>query len=251
MSYSKRIARRTGFAALAVTMMGMCLVMSARADDIAASFSAASNPNGAWSYGSLLESGPTFTLFQFNNNGVFTGAGCPVLPNWSGATNGYPVVVANNTGSPESCISWTLPTDTLNMHPTNTPGLDSDVRWTAPASGTYLISGSYSALDFTTTHDSILVNGISAFSTDINFLLNKSTTFSLTETLTAGDTIDFAVNCCSGVDQNFNNDSTGLQGTITASAVATPEPATLALLGTGLAAISFLRRKRKSSLISE
>jgi hypothetical protein len=248
MNSFKRIALRTSLVALLAAALGTCLPMNASADDIAGSFSAASNPNGAWSYGSLLESGPTFTLFQFNNNGVFTGAGCPVLPNWSGATNGFPVVVANNTGSPESCITWTLPTDTLNMHPANIPGLDSDVRWTAPASGTYLIKGSYSALDSTTTHDSILVNGISAFSTDINYQLNKSTTFSLTETLTAGDTIDFAVNCCSGADQSFNNDSTGLQGTITASAVATPEPATLALLGTGLAAISLLRRKGKSGL---
>jgi hypothetical protein len=242
----KRIALGAGFVALAVTVMGTCLVMSAQADDIAASFSAASNPNGAWSYGSLLESGPTFTLFTFNNNAVFTLNGCTVLPNWSGATNGYPVVVANNTGSPESCISWTLPNDTLNMHPTNTPGLDSDVRWTAPASGTYLINGSYSALDSTTTHDSILVNGISAFSTDINYVSNKSTTFSLTETLTAGDTIDFAVNCCSGLDQNFNNDSTGLAGTIDLkSATATPEPSTSLLLVFGATPLLLLWIRRR------
>jgi hypothetical protein len=245
----KRIALRASLVALLAAAMGMFLPMNALADDIAASFSAVLNPNTPWSYGSLLESTSTFTLFTFNNNNVFTTNNCTVLPNWSGATDGFPVVVANNTASSKSCITWTLPTDTLNMHPTNTPGLDSDVRWTAPASGTYLINGKYSALDFTSTHDSILLNNASLFSTDINWLLNPSTTFSLTETLAAGDTIDFAVNCCSPGDGDYNNDSTGLQGTITANAVATPEPATLALLGTGLAAIS-LRRKRKSGLIS-
>ena len=47
----------------------------------------------------------------------------------------------------------------------NMAGTDSDVRFTAPASGTYEITGSFLALDTTTTLDSILVNGTSVFST--------------------------------------------------------------------------------------
>ena len=221
MNYSKRIALRVGFAALAVAVMGTCLAMGARADDIAASFSTASNPNGAWSYGSFVESTKTFMLLTTSS----TECG---LPYWTDP-GGFPVVLANNTGSPQSCGStWTLPTDTLNLHPTNTSGLDADVRWTAPASGTYLISGSYSALDSTTTFDSILLNGASVFSTNINSS-NTSSPFGLTETLTAGSTIDFIVNCCSGSDQDYFNDSTGLKGTIDLSTTATPEPSTLLL----------------------
>jgi hypothetical protein len=245
MNSFKRIALRASLVALLAAAMGTFLPMNALADDIAGSFSGTSNPNGVWSYGQFTELTSTFTPLAFHNDT----SSCSNLPNWSGAPGGFPVVVGNNTGSTVTCGSWALPTGTLNLHPTDTVGVDSDVRWTAPASGTYLISGSYSALDSTTTLDSILVNGISAFSTNINSL-NRSTTFSLTETLIAGGTLDFTVNCCSAGDPDFGFDSTGLQGTITANAVATPEPATLALLGTGLAAISLLRRKRKAGLIS-
>jgi len=239
MNYSKRIALRAVFAALAVTLMGTCLVLSARADGIASSFSGSSNPNGAWSYGQYVESSSTFTLLAATNS---TACG---LPNWSGSPGGFPVVVGNNTGSSVTCGSWTLPTDTLNMHPTDTAGTDSDVRWTAPALGTYLINGTYSALDSTTTFDRILVNGLSVFSTNIDSL-NTSASFSLTETLSAGTTIDFTVNCCSGLDQNFNNDSTGLTGTINLNSAATPEPPTLLLMFAGTALLLPLLRHRLS-----
>ena len=154
-------------------------------------------------------------------------------------------MVANNTGSSQSCVTWTLPTDTLNLHPANAVGIDADVRWTAPASGTYLISGSYSSLDSggTTTFDSILLNGTSVFFTNIDSS-NKSSSFGLTETLTAGDTLDFIVNCCSGSDQSYFNDSTGLQGTIDLNSSATPEPSTLLLVFSASALLFPLIRHR-------
>ena len=96
------------------------------------------------------------------------------------------------------------------------------VRWTAPASGTYEITGSYSALDSTSTTDSILVNGTSVFSTFICNpgngktcnTVNTLTPFSVVETLTAGSTVDFTVNCCTLPGQTFLYDSTGLTGAI-------------------------------------
>ncbi len=107
----------------------------------------------------------------------------------------------------------------------NMAGDDSDVRFTAPASGTYEITGSFVALDTTTTLDSILVNGTPVFSTFICnpgngeacAPTNTRAPFSVVKTLTAGNTVDFIVNCCSGSDQTFLFDSTGLSGAIDAN----------------------------------
>jgi len=237
MNYSKRIALRAAFAALAVTLMGTCLVLNARADDIAASFSIASNPNGPWTYGSL--SGSTFTPLTVSSASVGSGY-------WTTGA-GFPVVLANNTGSTVNFSSWSLPTDMLNLHPDPT-GIESDVRWTAPSSGTYSIAGLFEGVDPsgpTTTDVHVLLNGSSLFSDNISSYLVPSA-FSFLESLSAGDTVDFAVGF--GTDGNYLFDSTGLAGSITAvSPAPTPEPATLFLLATGLAAISS-RRKKKSGL---
>jgi hypothetical protein len=190
--------------------------LSALAQDFAASFSGTSNPNGVWSYGQFVESTSTFTLFP-GQNAAFPTCG---LPYWSGT--GYPYVAANNSGSTVSCGTVTIPNDTLWMHPMNMAGTDSDVRFTAAASGTYEITGSFSALDTTTTLDSILVNGTPVFSTFICNPGNGETCgptntrapFSVVKTLSAGNTVDFIVNCCSGPDQTFLFDSTGLSGAI-------------------------------------
>lgn len=238
MSYWKLIARRAAFAALTIVVMGMCLGKDAWADDIAASFSATSNPNGPWSYGTYTESTSSFVLFTTN------GTSCAGLPFWA-ASGDFPIVEANNTGSTQSCGTVTVPTDTLDLHPYNGAGIDADVRWTAPASGTYLINGNFSSLDSTTTADQILLNGLSVFSTNIN-PGNPSSGFSLTETLTAGSTLDFIVNCCSGSDQSFFNDSTGLQGSIDASSTTTPEPSSLLLAFSALALLFPLIRHRLS-----
>lgn len=242
MNSSKRIVLRASFVVLLVAALGICLPGNALAQDIAGSFSATNNPNGVWSYGSYTESTSTFTLLTFAG----TDCGTP-LPYWSSGSGGFPVVLANNTGSTVPCSSstWTLPTDTLNLHPTDTAGVDSDVRWTAPAAGTYVISGSFSALDATTTLDSILVGGTSVFSTNIDSS-NKSASFSLTETLSMGETIDFTVNCCSGSDTAYDFDSTGLQGSIEPSSAVTPEPASFFLMGSGLLAMGGILRRRSS-----
>ncbi len=241
MSYSQRIARRTAFAALAVTMMGMCLVMSARADDIAGSFSIASNPNGVWSYGSL--SGTTFTPFTVSSSSLASGY-------WTTSTS-FPVVVANKTGADVFYSSWDLPTDMLNLHP-DPAGIASDVRWTAPSAGMYSIAGFFEGVDYqgpTTTDVHIYLNGTDLFPGMNIASFDVHLPFSLTESLNAGDHIDFAVGF--GADGNYLFDSTGLSGSITPlNQASVPEPATLFLLATGLAAMS-LRGKRKSGLISE
>jgi uncharacterized repeat protein (TIGR01451 family) len=214
--YAVTVSNAANGAATSGTVTVTDTALSALAQDFAASFSGTSNPNGVWSYGQFVESTSTFTLLP-GQNAAFPTCG---LPYWSGS--GYPDVVANNSGTTVSCGTVTIPNDTLWMHPMNMAGTDSDVRFTAPASGTYEITGSFSALDTTTTLNSILVNGTSAFSTSICNPGNGQTCqptntrapFSVVKTLSAGNTVDFIVNCCSGPDQSFLFDSTGLSGAI-------------------------------------
>jgi uncharacterized repeat protein (TIGR01451 family) len=214
--YTVTVSNGANAAATSGTVTVTDTALSALAQDFAASFSGTSNPNGVWSYGQFVESTSTFTLLP-GQNAVSNTCG---LPYWSGT--GYPYVAANNSGATISCGTVTIPNDTLWMHPMNMAGTDSDVRFTAPASGTYEITGSFSALDTTTTLDSILVNGTPVFSTFICNPGNGETCaptntrapFSVVKTLSAGNTVDFIVNCCSGPDQTFLFDSTGLSGAI-------------------------------------
>jgi hypothetical protein len=58
----------------------------------------------------------------------------------------------------------------------------------------------------------------------------------------AGEALDFAVGY--GIVPNYNNDSTGLDVSIDA-VVATPEPASVALVLSGLGVIGAISRRRK------
>ena len=240
MNSFKRIALRASLVALMAAAMGTCLPVNASVYDIAGDFSIASNPNGAWTYGSL--SGSTFTPFTVSSAAIGSGY-------WT-TGSGFPVVVGNNTGAPVLYSTWNLPTDMLNLHPDPT-GIASDVRFTAPSAGVYSIGGFFEGVDYagpTTTDVHILLNGSSSLFSDNIGSYDVPSTFSLLESLSSGDTIDFAVGY--GVDGSYLYDSTGLSGSITQESLTPiPEPATLFLMGTGLAAIG-LRRRRKSGLIS-
>ena len=214
--YTVTVSNGANAAATSGTVTVTDTTLTTVAQDIVTSFSGTANPNGVWSYGQYVESPAAFSLLTAQNAGFPT---CG-LPYWSDA--GYPDVIANNSGLTQSCGTVTIPTDELWLHPTNTGGTDADVRWTAPADGTYEITGSFSALDSTSTTDSILVNGTPVFSTFICnpgngktcTTVNTRAPFSVAETLTKGSTVDFTVNCCTLPGQNFLFDSTGLTGAI-------------------------------------
>ena len=86
MNSLERIALRTSLMALLAAAMGTCLPVNASVYEIAGDFSIASNPNGAWTYGSL--SGSTFTPFTFSSAAIGSGY-------WT-TNSSYPVVLGNN-----------------------------------------------------------------------------------------------------------------------------------------------------------
>jgi RHS repeat-associated protein len=107
------------------------------------------------------------------------------------------------------------PADTLNLHP-GPNAKRSVVRWTVQAAGTYTVSGRFQGLDTngTTTDVAVSKNGANIFTGSV-IGYGSQTPFSLTVTVTAGDTIEFSVGV--GSNGTYNSDSTGLAATITAA----------------------------------
>src|SRR5437588_9721264 len=104
------------------------------------------------------------------------------------------------------------PSDVLNLHP-GPSGERGVVKWTAPAAGTYTVSGRFQGIDTggTTSDVSITKNGATLFSGQVNGY-GASVPFSLSVTVSAGDAIEFTVGV--GSNGTYNNDSTGLAATI-------------------------------------
>ena len=139
------------------------------------------------------------------------------------------------------------------MHPGPDAGQDSIVRWTAPAAGTYFISGSVVALDNNPsginwslyTNGSAIalyggyMKGPSANTTNLTY--GPAVTFGGDVALNLGDTLSFAVN----KDLAYFNDSTGL----TLSISSTPLPSTWLMLLTGFLGLGFVayRGSKKSA----
>jgi PEP-CTERM motif-containing protein len=140
----------------------------------------------------------------------------------------------------------TVPANTLLLHPLaiGTP-VDTIVQWTAPTTGTYAISGFFERIDNNpgagvgVTY-AVDVGGSPTDSGNIGSSDYTQYTFSYTEALTAGETVDFIVGPGSAFDDD--SDSTGFDATIT-TATAVPEPASFAIFGIGLLGTIAARRR--------
>src|SRR3990170_1718580 len=151
----------------------------------AGDFSAISNPNGAWSYGWSASRGSPFNLAT--SPVAFAG-----LDWWDSniSSIGAPGVWHNGTGNPITVFTLTVPPGKLAFHP-GPSGQNGVVRWTAPASGTYQITGALTGIDFqfpTTTDVAILHESTQLFSGDISSY-NIPLPFSIVRAVSAGESI--------------------------------------------------------------
>jgi len=222
-----------------LSLIAIARPAAAQTYSAAGNFSNSSDPNGAWSYGWSTTLGSAFTLDTSNTTAAY---GLTGLGGWfAGASpEGVPSALRNNTASPITLGSFTTYQPgqlALNMNGSQY----SIVRWTAPSTGQFSVTATFSGLssigDTSDVH--VQTNGVSVFDSFVNGSPSP-TNYSATLTLVSGEHVDFAVGF--GSNGNDHEDTTGLDATI----VAVPEPATLSLAGLGLGCLFALRfRKRK------
>jgi len=182
--------------------------------DAVLDFSITANPNGLWSYGFASSLGGTFSVHETAQPNYVPG-----IDRWATPSIDPVLGVAKNTtaspigGTP---ATFTYPPDMLQMHPAF-DGTYEIVRWTAPTSGTFLFQGEFAGLDIVTSVADTDVHILRNLTTDllpttVLHGLGTQQTFSLTRTVSTGDTFDFAVG--KGPSGFHQNDSTGLKVTI-------------------------------------
>jgi hypothetical protein len=173
--------------------------------DATADFSEAGNQNvnGVWSY----RQGVNSTIL-LGSNELYTG-----VIRWQGSYNssfGYFPYISKNVSGGTLPINWT--TNLLNMHPAS-DGTESVLRWTAPTTGYWRISGYFQNTQNATSDVRVLHNNTVIFSDYVNGG-SSQLTFDSDIGVTAGDIIEFAV----GYGGNgWASDGVGLSATIAES----------------------------------
>jgi hypothetical protein len=223
----------TVLALLAIGLIAQAPAFGGTTWDAAADFSNTDNPNGVWSYGWVSEEdflAGGYELTLFNTIDVVN-----ALDRWA-RDNSEPCLVYNPSDTDTGWYGQPVEPLTLALH----PGPNDEkaiVRWTAPESGTFLISGSFFSQGNPTVDVHVLLNGESLFS--IDFFGPGSDPFDPPPaTVKAGDTIDFAV----GFGGNgHSSDCTSFEAQIETI----PEPGSLLALGCGLLGLLALKRRTK------
>lgn len=201
--------------------------------DATADYSRFNNPNGVWSAGYTDTLGSALNLYNINN----------------GVTNGLNLwnsTVVNTASAPTfgrnlgGAMQFGIPPGQIMLHP-GPQNQYSVLRFTAPVTTSYSLVGRFFSGDSGDTDATILLNSNTA--TPVFFAVTTGTnpTFNEALSLTAGNTVDFVV----GSKGSFISDTTPLIVQITV--VAAPEPATVALLATGLLPIAAVLIRRRHS----
>jgi subtilisin-like proprotein convertase family protein len=190
--------------------------------DAQADFSTNSNPNGVWKYAWSTGLTGAITLYPRAsqpawNNGLEVG--------WDDPTNSssFTPSVAVNTGGDFSGGPGkvTFKAGALILHPCGIYGTAySHVIWTAPRSGQFALNSLfYAQQDAINVDVHVLVNQVSLFDSTIT-ANGVSRGFATNFTLSAGDTVDFAVGPNNNLVKHAGN--TGLTASITPLATLFP-----------------------------
>jgi hypothetical protein len=194
---------------LAAIVCLVCNTAQAKTYDAFNDFSLTNNPNGTWSYGYGV-AGTSFTLYPTSATNC---ASIPGLSCWDVNPNSVPIVGKNVTSNPITSGSLTIPTGLLAIHPFTGAEADTIVEWTAPSTGKYRLSGFYKLLDTQSVGVTALIYAGSTQIFDQALTTsNPSANFSITQFLTAGETVQFAAGPNSS--GGFFFDTTGFDATI-------------------------------------
>ena len=202
--------------------------------DAVKDFSASANPAGQWQYRYGTVTNSSLMTSKISNNGNAL-SGWVNDPN-AAIPNQY-VIEKNFSSTAQNFGTVVFPTDLLRL---DGQGNNDIVRWTAPSAGNWSISGLFQGIDTGEhAHNVEILKNLSSVllaPSPIN-AYGSLATFSMTQNLKAGDTIDF-IELTGPSPYNL---STGLAAQISA----VPEPTSLAMIGMGICGLLgyFCRRR--------
>ena len=223
-----------------IGMTGIATSANATTYDLADDFSLASNPNGVWAYGAYSQG--SFDPLTFT---AFTGPG-PALPSipdlttleaWRDVTD--PNVIKNPGLIDLFGFGITFRAGKVTFGPTGGPAV---VRFTAPSTMQYIVNASFATVQSGNAAPNAYIQSSTTALNNLGKLQDFNslfTTYNQTHSLTAGDWIDFIV--VNPLSPGGNTKTTE----VSASIEPVPEPATIALLGIGLAGLAGGAARRK------
>ncbi|MDB6116402.1 MAG: hypothetical protein JWO08_183 [Verrucomicrobiaceae bacterium] len=180
-----------------------------------------------WQYGFTGTDGSGFTDYTEKDSGTAP------FKQWQRAASDMAVVASTSGQAASYNATTSLPPDELGLLP-GSDGRKSVVRWLAPSSGTFQVTGQFEGIESTGTSSdvSIVQNGDAAHpllfqpgdssgANEINGL-GSVKTFAITVSAAAGDTLDFRVGW--GGNSQSDHDATGLKARITQTSTSQAAP---------------------------
>jgi hypothetical protein len=224
---------------LFITTASCCATTYDPATAFEAGWLTGSNPNGVWTYGFSAGFTNSVTLFNRQASGAVNGS---TNQTWysSTANIGFSPSLAYNNGAGFDNGNVNFLTDELDLV-AGIGGQYTDLVFTAPVAGTYSVAGSFRGdqhgID---TVVGVVENGSVSFNSTVTSV-GEVVPFNLAGVhLTAGEKVVFSVG------PNGGAQNTGLSATVTGQPdpPPVPEPSSFILMGTGLAGLGSLMRRK-------